>query len=213
MNPLVDPYFQSGCMRCPLGNTPQCKVHKWEDELARLRLILSESPLTEELKWGVPCYTYQNSNVILIGAFKKFCSLSFMKGALMKDPDGLLEKPGEDTQAARVIRLTGFQELLEKEEAIKACIREAIEVEKSGLKFEFKKITDRTIPAELEEKFEEIPALKTAFQSLTPGRQRAYLIHFTQPVQSSTRVARIEKYIPQILAGEGFNEKYRSKKS
>lgn len=212
MNPSVDSYFEIGCMRCSLGNTPQCKVHKWEDELARLRSILDASALTEELKWGVPCYTYEGKNVALIGAFKEYCTLSFMKGALIKDPAGILEKPGEDTQSARVVRITGFQDLLDKEDALVACIQEAIEVEKSGVKFEFKKIEDRSIPQELEDKFEEIPNLKSAFKALTPGRQRAYLMHFTQPVQSATRTARIEKCIPQIFAGIGFNEIYKSKK-
>lgn len=211
MNPSVDQYFISGCMRCSLGNTPQCKVHTWEQELAKLRSILLESELTEELKWGVPCYTLNNNNVILIGAFKEYCSLSFMKGALMNDPAGILEKPGEDTQLARVVKFRSFHDVLDKEEDLKLCILEAIAVEKSGKKFEFKKITDRSLPEELEQKFEEIPSLKTAFLSLTPGRQRAYLIHFSQPKQSATRTARIEKCVNDILAGIGFNEKYRSK--
>lgn len=205
MNPKVDIYFNAGCGRCPLGNTPQCKVHNWQEELEQLRMIILDCGLTEELKWGVPCYTFQNSNILLLGAFKENCVLSFLKGALLKDADGILSKPGENTQAGRVIRFTNVQEIVEIESILKAYIYEAIEVEKAGLKVEFKQ-NPEPVPEELQNKLDEIPALKSAFEALTPGRQRGYILYFSAPKQSKTRESRVERCMQQILNGRGLND-------
>lgn len=206
MNPKVDVYLAAGCGRCPLGNTPDCKVNDWQKELETLRTIVLDCGLTEELKWGHPCYTFQNANIVLIGAFKESCVLSFFKGALLKDADKILSKPGENTQAGRVIRFTDVQKILELESTIKAYINEAVKVEKSGLAVNFKKVTEYAVPEELQNKFDENPVLKTAFNKLTPGRQKGYLLYFSQPKQSKTRQSRIEKYTSQILIGKGLHE-------
>lgn len=206
-NPKVDVYFTAGCGRCPLGNTPQCKVNKWQAELEQLRTILLDSPVTEELKWGVPCYTFEKSNILLIGAFKDYCAISFFKGALLKDADGILSKPGENSQAARVVRFTSVREIAEMEAILKAYIVEAVEVEKAGLKVNFKKPSEFTIPEEFQNKLDELPALKTAFEALTPGRRRGYILYFSQPKQSQTRAARVEKCMRQILVGKGLNDR------
>jgi uncharacterized protein YdeI (YjbR/CyaY-like superfamily) len=206
MNPKVDAYFTAGCGRCPLVNTPECKVHNWEKELEMLRTIVLDCGLTEELKWSHPVYTFQGNNIILIGAFKENCVISFFKGALLTDTDKILCKPGKNTQAGRVIRFTNVREIVKMESIIKAYIYEAIEIEKAGLKVEFKTIEEHKIPEEFQTKLEEISALKTAFNALTSGRQRGYLLHFSQPKQSKTREARIERCMPQILIGKGLND-------
>jgi uncharacterized protein YdeI (YjbR/CyaY-like superfamily) len=190
MNPKVDFYFN--------------KAKKWQEELAHLRMIVLDCGLTEELKWGVPCYTLQKSNVVLIHDFKEYCALLFVKGALLKDPNNILIQQTENVQAARQIRFTKVQEIVEMEPVLKAYIQEAIEVEKAGLKVEFKKPTEFAVAEEFQNKLDELPALKTAFEALTPGRQRAYLLHFSQPKQAKTREARVEKCMPQILDGKGL---------
>ncbi|MCH6267384.1 YdeI/OmpD-associated family protein [Neobacillus citreus] len=205
MNPKVDKYLIDGCMRCPLGATPDCKVNNWPEELEELRMIVLDCGLTEELKWGVPCYTFQKSNVLIISAFKEYCSLNFFKGALLKDAHRILEKPGENTQAGRLVKFTNVKQIVELEPVLKEYIYEAVEAEKAGLKVNTKK-NPEPIPEELQNKFEDIPALKTAFDALTPGRQRAYILHFSAPKQSKTRVSRIEKYMEKILAGKGLND-------
>lgn len=205
MNPKVDKYLIDGCMRCPLGATPDCKVNNWPEELEKLRMIVLDCGLTEELKWGVPCYTFQKSNVLIISAFKEYCSLSFFKGALLKDAHRILEKPGENTQAGRLVKFTNVKQIVEIEPVLKEYIYEAVEAEKAGLKVNTKK-NPEPIPEELQNKFEDIPALKTAFDALTPGRQRAYILHFSAPKQSKTRVSRIEKCMEKILAGKGLND-------
>ena len=192
MNPKVDFYFN--------------KAEKWQDELEKLRIIILDCQLTEELKWGCPCYTYKNNNVVLIHSFKEYCAILFMKGALLHDTHGILIQQTENVQAARQIRFKSAHEIVEMEYLIKAYIQEAIEVEKAGLKVELKKTTEYNIPDEFQTKLDEIPVLKTAFEALTPGRQRAYLFYFSQPKQSKTRETRIEKYIPQILAGKGLDD-------
>lgn len=211
MNPLIDQYIQSGCGRCPLGGTPECKVNNWQAELKALRLILLDSELTEELKWGVPCYTLKGHNVILLSALKDHCVLSFIKGSLLDDPHKLLTKPGENTRDGRVIRLTSLPQIQQLENKLRFYVQQAIEVEKSGLKPSPAADSDQIIPEELQLKFKELPDLKTAFFALTPGRQRSYLIHFSQPKQSKTRESRIEKCIPDILQGKGFNEDYKKR--
>ena len=205
-NPKIDAYLKDGCWRCPLGGTPDCKVHNWQAELRALRKIVLACGFVEELKWGVPCYTYQNNNVLLMSAFKEYCALSFFKGVLLKDEKGLLKKPGEHSQASRLLKFTDLQTIIEMEADIKDYLLEAIEIEKAGLKVQFKATADFDIPAELQQIFDEDPAFKNAFEDLTPGRQRGYLIHFSQAKQSTTRVSRIEKNMPRIFDGKGLHD-------
>ena len=192
MNPKVDVYFS--------------KAKKWQEELEKLRMIFLDCQLTEELKWGKPCYTFQKRNIVVILPLKEHCALLFCKGALLNDANGILIKPGENTQAGRQIRFTNVREIVEMETILKAYIYEAVEVEKAGLKVNFKKITEFIIPEEVQNKLDEIPALKTAFDALTPGRQRAYILYFSAPKQSKTRVSRVEKCMQQILNGKGLND-------
>ena len=192
MNPKVDFYFN--------------KAEKWQEELDKLRMIALDCQLSEELKWGCPCYTLQNSNVVLIHAFKDYCAFLFFKGALMHDEHGLLIQQTENVQAGRQIRFNSISQIVELEPVLKAYIYEAIEVEKAGLKVEFKKTTEYNVPEEFQQKLDEMPALKASFEALTPGRQRAYLYYFSQPKQSKTRESRVEKYIPQILSGKGLDD-------
>lgn len=191
-NPKVDFYF--------------IKEKKWQEEINKLRTIVLDSPLTEELKWGVPCYTFQNNNIVLIHVFKEYCALLFHKGALLKDANAILIQQTENVQSARQVRFTNVQEIVEMESIIKAYIDEAIEVKKSGLKVNFKKATEFSIPDEFQNKLEENPDLSTAFYALTPGRQRGYLLYFSAPKQSKTREARVEKCTPQILDGKGLDD-------
>ena len=163
-------------------------------------------PLTEELKWGCPCYTFQESNIVLIHVFKEYCALLFFKGALLKDAKGILIQQTKNVQAARQIRFTNVREISKMKTILKAYIHEAIEVEKAGLKVNFKKTTEFIIPEEFQHKLNEIPDLKTAFNALTPGRQRAYIFYFSQPKQSKTRESRVEKCVRQILNGKGLND-------
>ncbi|MEJ7737208.1 MAG: YdeI family protein [Chitinophagaceae bacterium] len=192
MNPKVDFYFS--------------KTKKWQKELEQLRVILLDCRLTEELKWGVPCYTFQKSNIVLIHVFKEYCAILFFKGALLNDANGILIQQTKNTQAGRQIRFTNVREIVEMETILKAYIYEALEVEKAGLKVNFKKTAELIIPEEFQNKLDEIPALKTAFDALTPGRQRAYILYFSAPKQSKTRESRIEKCMQQILNGKGLNE-------
>lgn len=182
------------------------KVKQWQEEYETLRKVVLECELTEDFKWMHPCYTFENKNIVLIHGFKEYIALLFHKGALLKDTHGILIQQTENVQAARQIRFTNVQEILEKESIIKDYIYEAIEIEKAGLEVEFKKNTDYIIPDEFQNKLDEMPALKTAFEALTPGRQRAYLYHFSEPKQSKTRVSRVEKWMPQILDGKGLND-------
>ena len=192
MNPTVDFYFN--------------KAKKWQEELKQLRIIVLDCALTEELKWGVPCYTFQKSNVVLIHVFKDYCALLFVKGALLHDASGILIQQTENTQAARQIRFTSVREIVEMEPILKAYIYEAIEVEKADLKVSLKKTTEYIIPEEFQTKLDEISALRTAFDALTPGRQRAYMLHFSAPKQAKTRTSRAEKCMPQILNGKGLDD-------
>ncbi|WP_417590410.1 YdeI/OmpD-associated family protein [Owenweeksia hongkongensis] len=205
MNTDVDLYFTEGCRRCPLGGTPQCKVHNWPEELQLLRKIVLDCGLTEESKWGVPCYTYKGANVAIVSAFKDYAALSFFKGALLSDENNLLDKPGENSQAARLFKFTKPQQIIEIEDLIKAYIFEAIEVEKAGLKVEFKKDLE-PVPEELQNRLDEDPNLQSAFYSLTPGRQRSYILHISQAKQAKTRENRVEKCLPKIFSGKGYNE-------
>ena len=191
-NPLVDAYIE--------------KSEKWREELKLLRSIVLDSELTEEFKWGVPCYTLEKSNVVLIHVFKEYCALLFVKGSLLRDPEGILISQTEHTQASRQIRFTGVQEISTMRLILRAYLQEAIAAEKSGLKVEFKPTEEFNIPEEFQKKCEENPDLKKAFDALTPGRQRGYLLYFAEPKQSKTREARVEKVIPQILAGKGLHD-------
>ena len=191
-NPKVDAYLRT--------------AKKWQAELKELRKIVLECPLTEELKWRNPCYTFHEKNVAMIGAFKDYCALSFFKGALLKDAKGILVKPGENTQAARLVRFTSVQEIVDLAPVLSGYIREAIDVEEAGLKVTFAEASQLDIPVELQAKLDENPALKTAFAALTPGRQKGYILYFTAGKQSATRVSRINKYTDQILDGKGIND-------
>ncbi|NRF94818.1 YdeI/OmpD-associated family protein [Paenibacillus frigoriresistens] len=192
MNPKVDGFLR--------------KTKKWKEEFEKLRSIVLDCELTEEIKWMHPCYTFQEKNIVLIHGFKDYCALLFHKGALLQDAHGILIQQTENVQAARQIRFTHVREIDEMETILKAYIYEAIEVEKAGLEVDFKKNTAYIIPEEFQNKLDEIPALKTAFEALTPGRQRAYLLHFSEPKQSKTRESRVEKSMQQILGGKGLND-------
>jgi uncharacterized protein YdeI (YjbR/CyaY-like superfamily) len=192
MNPKVDGYLR--------------KAKKWQEELKKLRMIILDCQLTEELKWGVPCYTFEKRNIVLIHGFKEYCALLFFKGALLNDPNGILIQQTENVQAARQIRFTNVRQIVKMKPILKAYIYEAIEVEKAGLKVSFKKTSDFIIPEEFQNKLDKIPTLKTAFYALTPGRQRAYIFYFSQPKQSKTRESRVEKCMQQILNGKGLND-------
>lgn len=191
-NPKVDFFF--------------LKAEQWQEAYEELRRIVLDCGLTEELKWGVPCYTFEDSNLVLIHGFKEYCALLFHKGVLLRDPLGILIQQTENVQSARQIRFTSVDEIVEMENVLKGYINEAIEVEKSGLQVDFKKTSEFNMPEEFQQKLDETPALKAAFEALTPGRQRGYLLYFSQPKQSKTRVARVEKYTPHILDGKGLND-------
>jgi len=179
----------------------------WQEEFNELRRIVLNCQLDEQLKWGKPCYTVQNSNIVLIHGFKKYCALLFIKGALLKDDKGILVAQTENVQAARQIRFTNLQEIVEQESVIKAYIYEAIEAEKAGLKVNYKEPAEYKIAEEFQNELDQNPALKKAFEALTRGRQRAYLLYFSAPKQSKTRLARVEKYSQQILNGKGLNDR------
>jgi uncharacterized protein YdeI (YjbR/CyaY-like superfamily) len=182
------------------------KAGQWQKEFKQLRMIILDCSLDEELKWGQACYTFQGKNIVLIHGFKEYCALLFFKGALLNDPEGILIQQTKNVQSARQIRFTNIQEITKLKKILKAYIYEAIEVEKAGLKVKLKKTSDFKMPEELKNKLNKMPKLKTAFEALTPGRQRAYIFYFSQPKQSKTRESRIEKYIPQIIKGKGLND-------
>ncbi|WP_026010877.1 YdeI/OmpD-associated family protein [Paenibacillus sp. OSY-SE] len=192
MNPKVDEYLS--------------KAKKWREEYEKLRNIVLECELTEVFKWMHPCYTFEKKNIVLIHGFKDYCALLFHKGALLQDAHGILIQQTENVQAARQIRFTNVREIVAMEAILKAYIYEAIEVEKAGLEVNFKKKTEFIIPEEFQNKIDEIPALKTAFEALTPGRQRAYILYFSEPKQSKTRESRVEKCMQQILNGKGLRD-------
>lgn len=177
---------------------------KWPEELKKLRAILLDSELTEEFKWRQPCYTLQGKNVVVLGELKEACALAFFKGVLLKDVHGVLTRPGQHSQSTRWFKFASVREIAEMKSVLKAYIREAIEVERAGLKVKLKKTSDLKIPEEFEIMLDEFPELKSAFDALTPGRQRAYIYHFSAPKQSKTREARVQKYMPQILKGRGL---------
>jgi uncharacterized protein YdeI (YjbR/CyaY-like superfamily) len=177
---------------------------KWQEEFKKLRTILLDSELTEEFKWSQPCYTFQGKNVVVIGGLKEACALAFFKGALLKDIHGVLTRPGQHSQSTRWFKLGSAREIAEMKSVLKAYIREAIEVERAGLKVKLKKTSDLKFPEELQIMLDEFPDFRTAFDTLTPGRQRAYIYHFSAPKQAKTREARVQKYMPHILKGKGL---------
>jgi len=191
-NPKVDFFFN--------------KAEQWKQEFEKLRRIILDCGLTEELKWGVPCYTFETKNIVLIHGFKEYCAILFVKGALLKDTEGILIQQTENVQAARQIRFTNARGIVEMEAILKAYINESIQAEIAGLKVNYKKVTEFSMPEEFISKLEEVPGLQEAFETLTPGRQRAYILYFSAPKQSKTRAARVEKYIEQILNGKGLND-------
>jgi uncharacterized protein YdeI (YjbR/CyaY-like superfamily) len=192
MNPKVDPFFE--------------KVEKWQEEMEQLRKTILACGLTEELKWGKPCYTFQESNVVIIQGFKEYCALLFCKGALLSDAQGMLIQQTENVQAARQLRFTNVREIVKMKTLLRAYLFEAIEVEKAGLEVTYKKTSEFKMPEEFQRKLKKNTALKAAFEALTPGRQRGYLLHFSSAKQSKTREARIEKWTPQILKGKGLDD-------
>jgi uncharacterized protein YdeI (YjbR/CyaY-like superfamily) len=192
MNPKVDWFFE--------------KDTKWQKEYEKLRTIILDCGLIEELKWGCPCYTFENTNIVLIHGFKEYCALLFFKGALLNDPNGILIQQTKNVQSARQIRFTNVQEIVKMEKILKAYVYEAIEVERAGLKVKLKKTSEYKIPEEFQKQLDKKQALKKAFEALSPGRQRAYIFYFSQAKQSKTREERVEKYIKKILSGKGLDD-------
>ncbi len=192
INPEVDAFFDN--------------AKEWQKEMQYLRMIALDCGLTEALKWRQPCYTFEGCNIVIVSSFKDACVMSFLKGALLSDPNGILVKPGENSQSAKFARFSNLQEIIALEPVLKIYIKEAIEAEKAGLKIDFKKFTEEDFVEELQQKLQENAEFRTAFEALTLGRQRAYNIHFAEAKQSKTRVSRIEKYIPRILSGKGIND-------
>lgn len=192
MNPNVDWYFS--------------KNENWEKEITKLRTIILSCGLTEELKWGSPCYTHEGNNIVLIHVFKEYCAILFFKGALLSDANGILIQQTKNVQSARQLRFTNSKEITKLEKVIKAYVYEAIEVEKAGLKVKLKKVAEYSVPDEFQKRLDKSKTLKAAFEKLTPGRQRGYLLHFSSAKQSATREARVEKYIPKIMAGKGIED-------
>jgi len=191
-NPKVDAFF--------------ARAKYWREEFEKLRTIVLDCDLTEEMKWGCPCYTFEKSNIVLIHGFKEYCALLFFKGALLKDPKGILVQQTERVQAARQIRFASVRDIDKLKTALKAYVKEAIEIKKAGSKVNYKRTSEFRVPEEFQDKLNEMPALKTAFDALTPGRQRAYILYFSTPKQSTTRASRVEKNVKQILKGKGLND-------
>jgi uncharacterized protein YdeI (YjbR/CyaY-like superfamily) len=205
MNQKVDLFLLDGCGRCKYYQTPQCKVHKWPEELITLRGLILEYGLEEEIKWGFPCYTLNGKNILMLAPFKDNCALSFFKGALLKE-NPILEKSGENSNTFRLIRFQGMDKINKEKETIRHIIQEAIDIEESGKKLPKTDYSSIEIPEELEVAFEDDHLFKAAFKSLTPGRQRGYILHFSQPKQTQTRTNRIEKSKTAIMNGKGLNE-------
>jgi len=206
MNPLVNKYLVDGCMRCKFGGSHNCKVNHWSKELEALRKIVIKSVLDEELKWGMPCYTLNNKNILMISAFKEYACISFFKGVLLKDKEKLLTAHGESSQSVRMIKFTNSKQIIQQSSIIKAYIEEAIEIENSGKKVEFKK-NPEPIPEELIVELNKDLKFKKAFHELTPGRQRGYIIYFSQPKNTQSKLNRIEKCRENILKGIGLNDR------
>ena len=210
LNPKVDIFIADGCGRCDYYATDKCKVRSWQMELQHLRQIMLETGLVEDVKWGVPVYTHQGKNIVIVSALKDCVTFGFFKGVLLSDPKKILEQQGPSVQSARIIRFTAVDQIINLTDTIKEYVKEAVVIEESGVKVEFKKDLE-PIPDELNDMFEGLPALRDAFYALTPGKQRGYIIHFSQPKQSASRISRIEKCIDKIMNGEGFHDAYKKK--
>jgi uncharacterized protein YdeI (YjbR/CyaY-like superfamily) len=206
MNPQVDTILAEGCGRCKLVGTPQCRIIIRNQEMKALRDIALETGLDEEVKWGFPAYTFKKKNIFMLGSFKEYSTIMFFKGALLSDSEKLLVQPTENTNSSRQFRFSNAKEISKLKKTILSYMFEAVELEKSGAKVQAKKTSDYNMPDELKQKFKELPELKTAFEKLTPGRQRGYLLHFSQAKQSATRLSRIEKNMEAIFNGKGLNE-------
>jgi uncharacterized protein YdeI (YjbR/CyaY-like superfamily) len=206
MTTNVNLYFTDGCGRCPLAASPQCKVNAWLQEMKLLRSLLQECNLVEEIKWGVPCYTYNKKNIVVLAAFKNYCALSFFNGALLSNNHNILIKPGPNTQAARIVKFTNSQQIIDSYALLKSYVFEAVEIEKVGLNVTATKVVDTEIVQEFHSKLNESLELKTAFQSLTPGRQRAYLNYFLDAKLHKTRLLRINNCLEKILSKKGLND-------
>ena len=202
----VQEYLKHGCGRCPLGDTPECKVHRWQEELGLLREIMLESDLLEEIKWSVPCYTFEGKNIAIVAAFKEYCSLSFFKGAGLIDPDGILEKAGENSPPSRLVRFTSIGQIKKQRASLVALLHAAIDLERLGYKAPSVHPSQMDWPDELLDAFERDSRLREAFGALTPGRQRGYLLFFAAAKQSKTRIDRIEKNRQRILSGLGMHD-------
>ncbi|HQV97729.1 MAG TPA: DUF1801 domain-containing protein, partial [Saprospiraceae bacterium] len=200
LNPKVDLFIADGCGRCDYYATDKCKVRSWQMELQHLRQIMLETGLVEDVKWGVPVYTHQDKNIVIVSALKDCVTFGFFKGVLLSDPKKILEQQGPSVQSARIIRFTAVDQIINLTDTIKEYVKEAVVIEESGVKVEFKKDLE-PIPDELNDMFEDLPALRDAFYALTPGKQRGYIIHFSQPKQSASRINRIEKCIDKIMKG------------
>ncbi len=205
-NPKVDLYLTDGCGRCQWYATDKCKVRSWQQELVAIRSLMLETGLTEDLKWGVPVYTFNEKNVVMVGAFKEYCSISFYKGVLLKDKKGILQKQGENGQSVRIYKCTNLEDVERNRKLLKTYVDEAIAIEKAGWKVE-KKSDSTPLPVELENIMNKHAAFKKAFYSLTPGRQRGYLIYFNQPKQSKTIISRIENSMDNIMNGIGLHDR------
>lgn len=210
LNPKVDLFIADGCGRCDYYATDKCKVRSWQMELQHLRQIMLETGLIEEVKWGVPVYTHQGKNIVIVSALKDCVAFGFFKGVLLSDPKKILEQQGPSVQSARIIRFTAVDQIINLSDTIKEYVKESVVIEESGVKVEFKKDLE-PIPDELNDIFEALPAFRDAFYALTPGKQRGYIIHFSQPKQSTSRISRIEKCIDKIMNGEGFHDAYKKK--
>lgn len=201
----VEHYLINGCGRCSLYQTPRCKVNDWRDELIALRKILSDCELEEEIKWSVPTYTLNGANILILSAFRQYASISFFRGVLLSDPEKILQSPGENSQAIRLLKFTDVEQIDRYSDSIKKYVLEAIDIEKSGKKVEFRS-SNPEYPAELIARFENDPQLKLAFEALTPGRQRGYILYFNGAKQARTRSSRIEKFTDLIMQGKGMND-------
>lgn len=205
-NSSVDSYLSEGCGRCEHFQTPHCKVHLWTDALRKLRELVLESGLEEEMKWGSPCYTLGGKNVVMLASTRHYCAISFLKGGAIKDEEGLLEKPGPNSRIARMVKFTSAQEVDDRRQHIVGFLKTAIELEKSGTKVELDHAPE-PLPEELEERLEADLELKEAFEALTPGRRRSFVIFVSGAKQAATRHSRVEKCIPKIYSGKGYNER------
>jgi uncharacterized protein YdeI (YjbR/CyaY-like superfamily) len=209
LDPAVDAFMADGCGRCDLGGTPRCKVNRWRELLEQLRDYMFAAGFAETRKWGVPCYMYDGHNVLVLGVVKDSCSIGFFKGVLLSDPHGLLEKPGDDSQTTRLIRFRSQEDVDRVAPYLEGYLQNA--KERAADKVAFKRDYSNDYPEELQERMEEFPDLKLAFEALTPGRQRGYLLHFKSAKQAATRYARIDKSIDLIMAGKGIDEEYRDR--